>query len=152
MVFATKRATKEDVRARYHGLHDHARSVGIEAAWLGLQGVALAVLGGVLSADPGTKAAAFAGAVVLIGAAVGIARAAEWARWVGGVASLLLGVASLALPHLRATEGVEPESPKYFFAGLAFATGAYLLLPSTRVSFLRAREARDRARAAKAGT
>jgi len=139
------------VRARYHGLHDHVRSMGVEAAWIGLQGVALAVLGCVFAEDPGTMVAAFAGALVLIGTAVGIARSAEWARWVGGIAILLLGVASLALPYLLVAEGEEPESPKYFLVVMAFATATYLLLPSTGGSFLRARAARDRARAAKAG-
>lgn len=145
-----KPATKEEVRARYHGLDDHVRSTGVEAAWLGLQGVALGVVGALSESGMGTRAAAFAGAAILIAAAIGIARAAEWARWTGGIASLILGVVSLALPFLTRAAGEEAESPKYLFIVIALVTGAYLLSPSARGSFRDAREMRDRLRAAKA--
>lgn len=139
------------MRARYHGLGDHVRSTGWEAAWLTLQGVAIGVLGGFFVESNAAKAGAFACAIVLIAAAIGIARAAEWARWTGGIASLLLAVASVAHPYLTRADGEEAASPKYFFVTMALVTGAYLLSPSTRDSFRAARENRDRAHAAKAG-
>lgn len=147
---APKRATKAEVRARYHGLDDHVRSTGLEAAWLGLQGVALGVGGVVFVEDAITRVAALLGAAVLIAAAIGIARAAEWARWTGGIASLLLGALSVALPYLTRAEGAEAASSKYLYIVMALVTGAYLLSASARASFRNAREMRARLRAPKA--
>jgi len=150
MSTAPKSATKEEVRARYHGLTDHVRSTGFEAAWIGLQGVVIATIGALFFESPLAKAGAFLVAIVFIVTAIGIARAAEWSRLVGGVSSLLLGIASLVQPYLQRAEGAEPASPKYTFVILALLTGVHLLLPSTRVAFANARAARDRAREAKA--
>jgi len=143
-------ATRDEVRARYHGLDDHVRSTGVEAAWLGLQAVALAVAGVLLREATGTRIAAFVAAGVLLAAAIGIARAVEWSRWVGGIASLLLAAYGLAQPFLPRSSGGAGGQPKYFVVLIGLSTGIYLLLPSTRVAFRNARENRERVRAAKA--
>jgi hypothetical protein len=143
-----QRASKEEVRARYHGLGDHVRSTLLESAWIGLQGVSIAVLGGVFSTDTVFRIAAIAIGVGLIAVAVGIARAAEWARWAGGIASLMLAAGAVAEPYVM-RGGEEAGSPKYLFVILALTTGIYLLSPSTRQSFRNARENRARVREAK---
>ena len=146
MASAPQRSSKEEVRARYHGLGDHARSTLLESAWIGLQGVSIAVLGGLFLTDTPVRVVAIVTGVGLIVVAVGIVRAAEWARWSGGIASLLLAVGALAEPYLMRAEGEEARSPKYLFVILALSSGVYLLSPSTQRSFRDARENRARAR------
>lgn len=147
-----KPATKEEVRARYHGMHDHIRSTGFEATWIGLQAVVLAVGGALYDTDAVVRAGMFVGAIVLLAVAIGIARAAEWARWTGGIASLLLAVYALAMPFLGRAPGEEAGRPKYFFVFIGLTTGIYLLLPSTREAFRKARDNRELVRAARAQT
>ncbi len=145
-----KRATKEEVRARYHGMHDHIRSTGFEATWIGFQAVVIAVGGALFDGDASARASMFAISIVLLAAAIGIARAAEWARWVGGVASLLLAACALVMPFLGRAPGEEAGRPKYLFVVIGLTTGIYLLLPSTREAFRNARDNRELVRAARA--
>lgn len=149
MASAPRRASKEEVRARYHGLGDHVRSTLLESAWIGLQGVSIAIVGGLFLDDTVSRVTAISIGVGLIAVAVGIAFAAEWARWAGGIASLVLAVGALAEPYVMRPEDGEGRSPKFLFVILALATGIYLLSPSTRQSFRNARENRTIVREAR---
>jgi hypothetical protein len=149
MASARQRASKAAFRARHHGLGDHVRSTLPESAWIGLQGASIAVLGGVFVTDTLGRVAAIAIGVGLIAVAVGVARAAEWARWAGGTASLLLAAGAVADPYLLRADGEEARIPKYLLVILALTTGACLLSPSTREYFRDAPEDRSRVRETK---
>lgn len=72
------------------------------------------------------------------GLAVGLWYAQEWAR-------ILVGVLSLgALAFVVVGQGWEHAATALHLKGAVFTYGSYLLLPSTRHVFARAREARQR--------
>ena len=143
--------TRDAVRERYHAHHDHVRSTLPEAVWIGFQG---AVLGGFGLGAEATwaRVVSVAGGVLLVGAAIGLVRAAEGARVTAGLALVLAGAAGLALPYLLAREEPQLSADEATFGIVQLATGVYLLLPATRATFQRARAARERARETRAGT
>jgi hypothetical protein len=138
------RATKEEVRARYHAHHDHARSTLGEAAWLAIQSTALVYVAYV-AANPWAKAGAIAGAVLVVIVAWGLWRATDWGRIGGAIVSLLVGSAGLIVHFVTTSPGDSVFTRRFLFPLLTLGTAVYLLSPSTKATFRAAREARARA-------
>jgi hypothetical protein len=130
--------TRDEVRAHYHGHHDHVRSLGAEAIWIGLQGIVLAV--SAIAMWTGVmRWGALAGSVALIATMVGILRAFEWGRVLGAIVEIAFGVIGIALIISGNGERKLPITI------VCLLTGLYLLTPMARKAFQDARGARARA-------
>lgn len=138
------RATRDEVRERYHAHHDHVRSTLGESAWLSIQALALVFVASV-AANPWLKAAAIVGAVLVAVVAYGLLRATDWGRIGGAIASALVGGAGLVLHFATTNPGDSVLTRRFLFPLLTLGTAVYLLLPSTKESFRAARAARARA-------
>jgi hypothetical protein len=120
--------------SKYHAHHDIRKAVVIPL--LNLTLTALGCIVGVFQLDElGLRLACGAGAVASIALVVGLWRALEWARWVGGSACSIAAAVMLfgVLSNPDATHS-------WFLLSAMSVCGVYLLLPTTRAEFARARE------------
>lgn len=134
--------TKDEVRARYHGHDDHARSLGPQAIWIGLQGIVLAVTAFIMWTGA-TRWAAIGGSIALITTMVGMLRASEWGRLLGALVEIAFGAIGIVL--IVSGHGEE----KLTLTIVSLLAGIYLLTPNAKRAFRDARDARARAATAR---
>lgn len=136
----SKQESNEAVRERYHPLDS---TFLYEALWLAFLGTVIVV--SAFALGEGWKAqAGIVGGMLLVGTAIGVWRAQEWARVTAGVLTLASGLAGSVMLFA----GDEPiRFGRVVHVLMQLGSGVYFLLPSTRAAFHQARTNRAAAAA-----